>query len=259
MNHSQLERVERTLSPQQAAIHLYQQLAEAKTPAEYSVNFCDVHVEAGLDDRITWVRSSTAASMKGRDADTVWKAQRQAGSEYVFLHSLFGRVNQHACEEWEAWTLRAGYAAILSFYLPAFDLTKPDEMTPAEARIYGMHRRDTLEAVNFLTYSIPIFSGTLKAVERISSTYAGGHPILFQGAIDQLEFGVTCLTLLREGLHDIDMDLEPEPSEATEAVAAALVEQWVDYARADLHEVRGEREEHRKIVLRRVQSLRERD
>lgn len=106
-------------------------------------------------------------------------------------------------------------------------------------------------------YSEPIFAGTLRAVERINWTYAGGRQILLRGAVEQLKLGKHIIETLRNALRIAAVEPDVMPAEAVEKLTSDLIELWIELARTDLHHLWSEHAEADAIVRRRVESLRD--
>jgi len=93
---SDMARVERSLSPQQAALHFYTPVLWAETPAAYAVALYDALEADPLDRRLQRIDGATVAALRGASREAVEKAQRDARLEHYFVCRLIDTANQHA-------------------------------------------------------------------------------------------------------------------------------------------------------------------
>jgi hypothetical protein len=196
-------------------------------------------------------------NLRGLPREEVWKAQLAAASEYFFLYSLIGRVNEHASHNWEAWTLRALLTATQSLQSDMMWLLVPDSpKDPGYEQSLDRVRTESQHSLVVFENSKSVYAGTIQAIERVSQTYAAGTPILFRGARKELEFGLTCLKLLEDACRANRIITSSDPPAEVQAVAEGLARLWVEQARIDLHDVRSERDEVMRILERQLERIR---
>ena len=235
-----LANVEATLSPTELILHwLDEAHAFGSIDAYVRWQLTEASLDPPLDRLAREAVTGARASLRGKGADAVDAAVRQALRETVFRFELVMRiiVTTHELLERE-FLLGAILAGQLAMLASSDELQVDRERTPRErlqqCRDLTLAQVDELEAAR-------------QARETVEVRYLAGHPALFPDALAEWEEQLASarrLTAVAVRLAELDGIPLPEPpdSEAVAARAAQLGADLVEPAKATALEKLGEGE-----------------
>jgi hypothetical protein len=196
---TRLDRVDDELTPKQRMLAHVLTWRDSESPGEYARRRY-VEYPNGFAARLEDLRETVKRQNRGAPRDQVDRLVRQAAQELVFLDELVNKINSRMCDHYQ----KFWYMGILLTYLGR-DRSLPD------SDIEMLVRSMADEVI-----------GEREIVRSIQDQYFDGQQIIFQGALEHLEFAEKAWWLALRISSSVDIGRE-----AVVAITASYHEPYV--------------------------------